>query len=93
MRSEFLKSRAQINESFSFEKYQPLENIYNWIEDMAKQFPEFVTVFDVAISYEERPVKLMKISTNNSNNTTKPAIWMQSGLHGREWIGPATIMW
>ena len=93
LRKEFSLSRAKINESFSFEKYQPLENIYDWIDDLTKQFQDFVTIFNVATSYENRPVKLMKISIKNSNNVTKPAIWIQSGLHGREWIGPATVIW
>jgi hypothetical protein len=91
IRKEYNISRANKNEPFRYDKYQPLENIHNWIDDMAKEYPEWVDVFNVTYSYEGRPLKMMKISIPNSGSP-KPAIWIEGGIHSREWISPATMI-
>ena len=93
IRIEYNNSRAKSNETFSYDKYQPLENIYQWIDDMAQQYPDIVSVINVATSFEKRQVKLMHLSVNNSGNITKPAIWLQGCIHSREWISTATVIW
>jgi len=55
---------------------------------MATQYPSLVSVMTIGSSGEGRPLKIMKISTGGEN---KPAIWLDGGIHAREWISPATV--
>lgn len=44
-----------------------------------------VTLDSIGQSYEERDIPLIKISTNTSAD--KPVIFIDAGIHAREWIG------
>ncbi|KAG8225683.1 hypothetical protein J437_LFUL001715 [Ladona fulva] len=55
---------------------------------LAHTYKEICETVVIGTSTEGRPLKLMKISTGGE---TKPAIWIDGGLHGREWISPATV--
>ena len=56
---------------------------------MAEEYPSLVTVQTVGMSTEGRPLKVMKISSAGPNSS-RPAIWIDGGIHAREWISPAT---
>lgn len=68
---------------FDYSKYHSLDEINNWMVSMENQWPKFVTVFNVSHSYQKRDIYAMKISIPNASN--KPAIWMDGGIHAREW--------
>lgn len=46
-----------------------------------------------ANSFEGRPIKYLKISTTNFEDTSKPIIFIEGGIHAREWIAPPTVTW
>ena len=47
-------------------------------------------VEEIGRSHEARPILLLKICPNRKCGA-RPAIWFDSGIHGREWIGPAVM--
>jgi len=60
------------------------------MDSLAETYPTLVTIFHVGNSTEGRPLKVMKISTGGAKSD-KPAIWLDGGIHAREWISPATV--
>jgi len=34
-----------------------------------------------------------QVSTTSLSPATKPAFWVQGGIHAREWIAPATVIY
>lgn len=78
---------------FDYQKYHPLNEIYDWIYAIAKQYSDIVDVFNVTTSFEGRPLTTLKISVPNSSGKRKPAIWFDGGIHSREWISPATVIY
>ena len=42
----------------------------------------------IGMTNEGRNIKVIKI---NSNNTRLPVIFIDAGIHAREWISPATV--
>lgn len=82
------KSRSE-GSDMNWSSYHRLATIHKWMDDMAAQYPALVSVETVGMSTENRPLKVMKISTGGQNST-RSAIWIDGGIHAREWISPAT---
>ncbi|ODN02271.1 Carboxypeptidase A2 [Orchesella cincta] len=90
-RLNYLASSETYNTSeMNWEAYQRLETIHGWMDGLAEKYPSMVTVFDTGNSTEGRPLKVLKISTGEAR-ADKPAIWLDGGIHAREWISPATV--
>ena len=43
-------------------------------------------------SYEDRPLRVLKIGRPSSTGRRKPSVWMDGGIHAREWISPSTVL-
>jgi len=69
---------------FDYGKYHTLDEINHWMNDLEAQYPKIITIFNVSRSYQSRDIYAMKISIPNASN--KPAIWLDGGIHAREWF-------
>uniref|UniRef100_A0A8C8GFZ7 Peptidase M14 domain-containing protein n=1 Tax=Oncorhynchus tshawytscha TaxID=74940 RepID=A0A8C8GFZ7_ONCTS len=78
------------NGSFNFGAYHPLETIYSWMDGLVAAHPNLVTKEQIGTSYEGRPMYVLKFSTGGDK---RPAIWVDSGIHSREWVSQATGVW
>ncbi|KAM6926025.1 carboxypeptidase A4 [Lycodopsis pacificus] len=83
-----MKERS--SRTFKFTAYHPLEAIYSWMDTLVAEHPKLVTKQEIGRSYEDRPMYVLKFSTGGNN---RPAIWMDTGIHSREWVSPATGVW
>ncbi|XP_014486643.1 PREDICTED: zinc carboxypeptidase-like [Dinoponera quadriceps] len=80
-------SRAQAD--FDFTGYHTLEEIYKNLDDLAKRYPDKVQVIVGGQSYEKRQIKGVKVSFKSNN----PGVFIEGGIHAREWISPAVVMY
>nr|XP_048692724.1 carboxypeptidase A2-like isoform X2 [Caretta caretta] len=64
--------------------------IYAALDDLAADYPSLVSKQKIGESYEKRPMYILKFSTGGNN---RPAIWLDAGIHSREWITQATALW
>lgn len=76
--------------SFNFGAYHPMETIHSWMDSLVAQHPKLVTKQEIGRSYENRPMYVLKFSTGGNK---RPAIWMDTGIHSREWVSQATGVW
>jgi len=76
--------------NYDFGSYQRLEAIYSWMDTLVAAHPKLVTKVLIGSSYENRPMYVLKFSTGGTN---RPSIWMDTGIHAREWVSPATGVW
>ncbi|KAM4748925.1 carboxypeptidase A1-like [Rhinophrynus dorsalis] len=74
---------------FSYSTYHTLDEIYIWADRLTKMYPGLIRKIHIGQSYEGRPIYALKFSTGKN----KPAIWINTGIHAREWISPATMIW
>ncbi|XP_012624577.2 carboxypeptidase O [Microcebus murinus] len=78
-------------ETYSYNKYHTMEEIYWWMSQISEAYPEVVTQHFLGMTYEARSMYYLKIS--QPSNNPKKIIWMDCGIHAREWIAPAFCQW
>lgn len=72
-----------------WQKYQRFDQHIAFVNALAQKNPFFVSVVTFGRSYQGRSLKAVRIGANS--NTQKPVIWVQGGIHAREWISPAAV--
>ncbi|XP_077993777.1 carboxypeptidase B-like [Glandiceps talaboti] len=83
------KSRAMAEE-FEYSVYHTYEEVNRWIDDITSKYSDISEPFYVTDSYEGRKIRGVKIG---KPGVDKPAAWFHSGIHAREWITVATMLW
>nr|KAF6368021.1 carboxypeptidase B2 [Myotis myotis] len=74
-----------------YENYHPLNEIYSWMDVITEQYPDMIEKIHIGSSYEKRPLYVLKVS--EKQQAAKNAVWIDCGLHAREWISPAFCLW
>ncbi|XP_072304469.1 carboxypeptidase B2 [Eucyclogobius newberryi] len=74
-----------------YERYHSLDDIYLWINRTSQDNSATVKVLLLGSSYEKRPIYALKLSLNSRPD--KKALWLDCGIHAREWISPAFCLW
>lgn len=70
------------------DEYHPLEDIHAKMAELAARYGAEV-VPSIATSHEGRSIPVLKFGGAQSSKT----FWIQGGIHAREWISPATVMY
>ena len=63
----------------------------DYLTCLATRYSDRAQVFDIGVSVEGRALKVIKIGKPSSNGSAKPAIWIDGGIHAREWISPSSV--
>jgi len=70
--------------------YHTYDEVITWIKTLPSAYPNLVTLVPLGSSYQGRELLAVKIT---AGSTPKPAIWFDGGLHAREWITTATVIY
>ncbi|XP_027695965.1 carboxypeptidase A2 [Vombatus ursinus] len=81
--------RRERSGTFNFGTYHTLEEIFQEMDNLAEQYPDLVSQLQIGYSFEKRPMNVLKFSTGGN----KSAIWLDAGIHAREWVTQATALW
>merc|ERR550517_1083019 len=68
-------------------EYHPLEDMYTYLDYLEAEF-DFVTTEEIGQSGEGRPMRVAKICRGECGS--KPAVWIDGGIHAREGVSPPT---
>ena len=68
--------------------YLDVKLLYKWYEAFDSKY-DIVKLETIGQSLEGREIKIVKI---NSENEKYPVIFIDAGVHAREWISPAAVM-
>jgi len=71
--------------------YQRYAKQVDFLDALVKQNPHLTARFELGTSYKGRTIVGITIGTSFSNSQQKPVIWIEGGIHAREWITPATV--
>ncbi|XP_069792297.1 carboxypeptidase O [Narcine bancroftii] len=75
----------------SYTKYHTMAEIYAWMDQMKETHKDLVTKHHLGVTYQNRTMYFLKIS--RKSDKPKKIIWMDCGIHAREWIAPAFCQW
>ncbi|XP_077329772.1 carboxypeptidase A2-like isoform X2 [Lithobates pipiens] len=75
--------------SFDFGAYHTLDTINYAIDLIISDYSSIVSKQHIGNSFEGRPLNALKFSTG----TDHPGIWIDAGIHSREWVTQATALW
>lgn len=74
-------------DNFDYTNYHTLSEIYSFQDMLVAENPNLVSKIVIGQSYEGRPLNVLKFSSGGNN---RPAIWIDTGIHSREWVTQAT---
>ncbi|XP_061576902.1 carboxypeptidase A1-like [Cololabis saira] len=90
MDSAALLAQPQKTDDYDFSRYHTLNEIYSFQDMLVAENPSMVSKIVIGHSYEGRPLNVLKFSTGGTN---RPAIWIDTGIHSREWVTQASGTW
>lgn len=80
------------SQGYDYSKYNRLADINAELTNIANTHSSFVTKFVIGTSFQSRKMYAMKIQSQKGSSNKK-TIFMDCGIHAREWISPATCMY
>lgn len=75
---------------FQIDTYHTFDAISAYLDSVGSRYASIASVQSIGTSFEGNPIKAIKIGSIGSN---KPAMWIDSGIHAREWVAPATSLY
>lgn len=95
---EALRSaRASLSSEFSLNEYHTLEEINAYLDSLSSSCSR-CEILTVGQSFEGRDLRVVKISGGSltpvdvRGPSNRKAVWVDAGIHAREWISPATAL-
>jgi len=88
--TNFSKSGAKSKEGFDFTQYHTLDEIQEYVQTLPREFPGVASLFVVGTSYQGRTIYGIKVT--GASTSPKAGFWFDGGIHAREWISPATVL-
>ncbi|MGH0117045.1 UNVERIFIED_CONTAM: hypothetical protein FKN15_028157 [Acipenser sinensis] len=65
--------------------------IYEWMDKVKNHYQDVVSQHFLGTTYEKRPIYFFKIG--EKSDKPKKVIWVDCGIHAREWISPVFCQW
>lgn len=85
-------SKSKQSRKVGFTDFHRHDEINDYMQDLARSYKSTVKVYDAGKSFEGRQINAIGI-TNGKNNVNKSVIFVDAGIHAREWIAPAMALY
>ncbi|XP_050674423.1 carboxypeptidase B-like [Leptidea sinapis] len=83
--------RRRMLRGFNIFEYHSYAEMQEYLDVLANKCPNIVKLQTLGNSYQGRKVRLVKLSSNH--NAGNPVIFIDAGIHAREWVAPAMAMY
>ncbi|TRY63124.1 hypothetical protein TCAL_04005 [Tigriopus californicus] len=85
------RNAIPISSKFNYNKYPRFQEIVNHLNTIEKENPGVVRNERVGATHENRSLILTTIGNSPMGQDTR-AVWIDAGIHAREWISPITAL-
>ncbi|XP_067641884.1 carboxypeptidase B [Eurosta solidaginis] len=82
------RTKKQAQSGINWKVYHDLDVIYAFMREIRSKFPKICRLYSIGKTAEGRALKVLRISENPREYNK---IWIDGGIHAREWISPATV--
>ncbi|MDR9418277.1 M14 family metallopeptidase [Gracilimonas sp.] len=90
----FPEVEYEAGDELTFDTYHTVNVMYEWYERWAEEYPDIVDLYEVAKSFEGRPILQMTITNKEKGkHTDKPAAYFEGGRHSGEITSSESILW
>jgi carboxypeptidase A2 len=76
-----------------FDEYHNYAEIMDWLDQQAAACGSGCSTINIGSSYEGRTLKVLKMTGAPNGCQQKQTIWVDAGIHAREWISHSTNMY
>ncbi|XP_041692975.1 carboxypeptidase A1-like [Coregonus clupeaformis] len=83
-------AEPRTTDDYNYSNYHSGDEIYSFQDMLVAENPNLVSKIVIGQSYEGRPLNVLKFSTGGTN---RRGIWINTGIHSREWITQASGTW
>jgi len=84
------KGAPNTKHAMTWDDYHTLEDMYTYLDYLEETF-DFVSTEVIGQSFEGRDMRVVKVCRGGCGD--KKAVWIDGGIHAREWVSPATVTW
>jgi len=84
------KGAPNTKHAMTWDDYHTLEDMYTYLDYLEETF-DFVSTEVIGQSFEGRDMRVVKVCRGGCGE--KKAVWIDGGIHAREWVSPATVTW
>merc|ERR1719192_94503 len=91
--SERVQLLSAVPGVFDFKNYYATKYMHAHLDTLVTRHPGKAETFSLGQSYQGRDMKAIRISNNVASSGNKPIIWVDGGIHAREWVSSATVMY
>ncbi|XP_050075305.1 uncharacterized protein LOC126562763 [Anopheles maculipalpis] len=99
-RREQMQLELRNGHPLTWYRYHRYGDIVKFMHYLQRRYPQRVQLLHIGRSYEGRPVTVVRVSfaTQRPKRSRKPAkkrpaIFVEAGANGNQWIGPAVATW
>ncbi|XP_064090694.1 carboxypeptidase B-like [Macrobrachium nipponense] len=79
--------------SVTFSSYMSFSQVSSYLESLQGKYPNKVRVDEVGRSVENRPIYRVRITNNVGSNAEKKVVFIDGGIHAREWASPPAALY
>ena len=87
--SKELIPKARAGHPMTWDEYHSLADIEAYMYYLVETFPDIVSIEEIGTTYEGREMRVLKICKGGVCGQ-KPGIWVDGGIHSREWVAMST---
>ena len=76
--------------TMTWDSYHSLEDMYSYLDYLENKY-DYIRTEVIGKSYEGRDMRVLKVCRVACGY--RPAVWVDGGIHAREFISPAVVTW
>ena len=84
----------EVGETLTFDRFHTMDVTYAWMYRWEEQYPDLVEVYEVAKSFEGRPILQATVTNKETGPATdKPAAFFEGNRHSGEVTSAESVLW